>query len=247
MSEAIIVAFKDVSFAHGNFQVLENVNLEVKEDELFCIVGPNGGGKTTLLKLILGLLTPDRGSVRIFGSSPTHVRYRIGYVPQYAQHDPQFPVTVMDVVLMGRVEERWGGPYSRQDKDAARRVLEQVDLADLSRRHFHEVSGGERQRCLIARALACKPELLVLDEPTAHMDITAETKLHEILQRLNREMTMVMVSHDLNFVSHTVEKVACVNRRLVMHPTSEIDAEAFEGTFRRLALRKVRHDKCSAE
>lgn len=246
-SDVPILSLRDVSFAYTAVPVLDQVNLTVRAREIIAVVGPNGGGKTTLLKLILGLLRPDTGEVSVFGESPTAVQHRIGYMPQYAHHDPQFPVTVMDVVLMGRVERRWGGPYSRADREAARTALAEVQLEDLSGRLFNALSGGQRQRVLIARALTCEPELLLLDEPTANVDVVVERTLYEILRDLSPRMTILMVSHDLGFVSDMVQRVICVNRRVVMHPTSDITGEVIQDIYEEGGLRMVRHDRRGLE
>lgn len=231
MSGGKVIELEGVSFAYDGVPVLERADLAVEAGELICMIGPNGGGKTTLLKLILGLLKPDAGKVRVFGGDPVQARHRIGYTPQYAHHDPQFPATVMDVVLMGRLERHWAGPYSREDRQAAMEALEELGIADLSERLFKNLSGGQRQRLLVARALASQPDLLLLDEPTANVDVVAEERVYEILERLNERMTIIMVSHDLGLVSRIVDRVVCVSGCLRVHPTSEIDAELIRDMY----------------
>ena len=244
-----VICLHDVTFSYGGEPVLEDVNLSVGEREAVCIVGPNGGGKTTLVKLILGLLTPQRGEVRVFGQAPRRARLRAGYMPQHIQHDPQFPVTVMDIVLMGRLGQGgWGGVlgwHGRADRRAALDALAQVDMEGIERRPFAALSGGQRQRVLIARALACKPELLLLDEPTSNVDSLVEARLLDLLRELNRRMTIVMVSHDLGFVSGLVEKVICVNRRVVIHPTSQMTGQAIRDIYGG-EVRMVRHNEFSS-
>ena len=242
-----VISLDNVIFAYNAVPVLEHVDITVEAGEFISIVGPNGGGKTTLLKLILGLLRPAKGEVRVFGEPPVRVRRRIGYTPQHARYDPQFPVTVTDVVLMGRLEQRWAGRYAKRDKQAALEALDELGLRQVAAERFDALSGGQRQRVLIARALACAPELLLLDEPTASIDLAAETRLLEVLQRLNDRMTILMVSHDLGFVSNVVKSVVCVNRRVVVHPTSEITGEIIQELYGD-DLRMVRHDhRCSEE
>ena len=236
-----IVEFHDVSFSYGGAPVLEDVNLCLREGGYICIIGPNGGGKTTLLKLLLGLLEPTRGRVEVFGRPPQQARRLIGYMPQHGHFDPLFPVTVMDVVLMGRLGARWWGRYSRADADAAHLALEEMDLDDLARRPFAALSGGQRQRVLIARALACDPKLLLMDEPTANLDPEAEDEFYKLMRRLNQRLTVVIVSHDLGFVSQFVQSVVCVNRRVVEHPTSEIDSAHLRELYGR-DVRMVRHE-----
>lgn len=245
-----IVQLDGVSFAYGEVVVLEGVHLSIWPGEWVLVVGPNGGGKTTLLKLILGLLEPTAGQVRLFGQEPAKTRHRVGYMPQHIQFDSLFPVTVMDIVLMGRLGtpgRRPLGWYTRQDRQAAQEALAEVGLTGLENRPFAALSGGQRQRVLIARALCSRPELLLLDEPTAHVDPQAEGQLMEILQRLHRRMSIVMVSHDLGVVSPQIGSVLCVNRRLVVHPTTELTGEKIRQLYGE-DLRMIRHDhRCSPE
>ena len=240
------VSLDGVSFAYDAVPVVEDVTVTIDQGESICIVGPNGGGKTTLVKLILGLLTPDKGTVRVFGQSPRQARLRVGYMPQYAQHDLQFPATVMDIVLMGCLGKPglaglfgWHGAESRRD---ALDALDRVGMADFGRRKHAALSGGQRQRVLIARALASNPELLLLDEPTANVDTAGEDQLLEVLRGLQRELTIVMVSHDLGFVAGLVRKVICVNRRVVVHPTSRITGEVIRDLYER-DMRLIHHDE----
>lgn len=235
MSTHPVISLRNVTFSYGGPPVLENVSFDIPDRAAICMIGPNGGGKTTLVKLILGLLTPQQGDVRIFDQPPRLVRRRVGYMPQYMQYDPQFPVTVMDIVLMGRLGQRgvrglfgWNG---RADRNAAKDALRQVDLIDLRHRPLASLSGGQRQRVLIARALCGNPEMLVLDEPTSNVDTLVEARLLDIFRELNRRMAIVMVSHDLGFVSQIVKSVVCVNRRVVVHPTSQITGSAIEDIY----------------
>ena len=161
---------------------LENVSFTVPRGCSGCIVGPNGGGKSTLLKLLLGLLTPTAGTIRIFGRSPVEARSRIGYMPQYHKLDAAFPVSVLEVALMGRMRRNFWGRYTREDRQAALAALDEMGIADLEKRSFSALSGGQRQRVLIARALAGEPELLLLDEPTANIDPGAEEQFHGALE-----------------------------------------------------------------
>ncbi|MFQ6673021.1 MAG: metal ABC transporter ATP-binding protein, partial [Candidatus Tectimicrobiota bacterium] len=158
-------------------------------------------------------------------------RHRMGYMPQHAHFDPQFPVTVMDIVLMGRLGRRLGGWYATADREAALAALEEVGVADLAKRLFVSLSGGQRQRVLIARALCSEPDLLLFDEPTAHIDALVEAKLFETLQELTERMTVLTVSHDLGFVSSLVKSVVCVNRRVVAHPTSDITGDVIQELY----------------
>jgi zinc transport system ATP-binding protein len=237
---AIVVT--DLWFSYDGYPVLENVNLSIPHGDFVSVIGPNGGGKTTLLKLILGLLRPSRGEVQVFGLNPEKARPRIGYMPQHAQLDPQFPATVMDVALMGRLGHgRSFGPYSKKDKDVVVKALDQVGLRDLYKKPFSSISGGQRQRLFIARALASEPDLLLLDEPTANLDVVMEGGLYELLRTLSQNLTVVMVSHDLGFVSSLVKSVICVKCQVASHPTSELTAEIIDEMYG-APMRIVRHD-----
>ncbi len=242
-----IIRIENLSFAYEREPVLEDVTINIAEKDFVSIVGPNGGGKTTLLKLILGLLTPTRGSLRIFDLPPERARPRVGYMPQYAQLDPQFPVTVLDVVLMGRLGiGRVVGPYRAVDRRVAQRALGEVGLADVGRRPFSTLSGGQRQRVLIARALACEPDLLLLDEPTSNLDIGIQDDFYELMRHLSERFTVILVSHDVGFVSKFVRTVVCVNRTVSVHSTSELAGDAILALYGR-DVRMVHHDHCRHE
>jgi zinc transport system ATP-binding protein len=236
------VLLENVSYSYNGAPAVQDANLKISENEFVSVVGPNAGGKTTLLKLVLGLLSPNRGTVRVFGRSPQEICSRIGYVPQYANLDRLFPVTVMDVVLMGRLGRKTLlGPYRKSDRRAAEEALRSVGLFEFRRNSLFSLSGGQQQRALIARALASRPDLLLLDEPTASLDLVFEKELYELLEKLNENMTILLVSHDLAFVTRLVEKVVCVNRRVVIHPTSELTGETIREVYGG-DLRMVRHD-----
>ena len=240
----IAIQLDNVSFAYEQNTVLESVDLQIAKNEFCWIVGPNGGGKTTLLKLILGLLKPSAGKVQLFGEEAKNARPRIGYMPQQVSLDLRFPVTVMDVVLMGRLGGNgWHGRISRADIVAAESAMDQVKLTDQSQLMFSELSGGQQRRMFIARALACEPELLILDEPTANIDQVLQREFYLMLERLHGSMTVLMVSHDPSFVSRFVKQVLCVNRKVEMHPTSEVSAERMGEWYSGRDVRIVRHDK----
>jgi zinc transport system ATP-binding protein len=239
------IEINDLSFSYNGVPVLEDVNLKVEHGEFATIVGPNGGGKTTLLKLLLGILKPGKGDITVLGRSPEKARLKMGYMPQHADLDPQFPVTVMDVVLLGRLGGRLGGRYSRTDRQLAWKALEEVQLASVAQNPFNRLSGGQKQRALIARALCCNPEMLLLDEPTANIDPEVEENLLTILQELNRRMTILLVSHDMGFVSRVVKSVICVNRQVLIHPTSRVDGTLIKDVYGDDYC-MVRHDhRCS--
>ena len=241
LAEEPIVSFRKVNFSYDGEPVLADVSFDIRREEFVSVVGPNGGGKTSLLLLTLGMLKPMSGTVQVFGCPPERERSRMGYVPQFTRFDPLFPVTVMDVVQMGRLGRFSTGPYRGEDRAAAFSALEKVGLPELRRRPFSALSGGQRQRLLIARALATEPEILLLDEPTANVDRLATEKLYELLVELNRSLTIVMVSHDIGIVSKFVSNVLCVNRTVVMHPISQFTGEMLSQLYGgESAL--VRHD-----
>lgn len=231
---AAIINIENMSFGYESPLILENVNLTLQELDFISIVGPNGGGKTTLLKLLLGLLLPTKGHIHVFGLPPALARFRIGYVPQHVHLDLQFPVSVMDVVLMGRLGHgRVFGPYPRADKAVAEQALAELGLADRRHQPFSALSGGQRQRALIARALASHPDLLLLDEPTANLDMVSERELYELLRVLNRRLTVILVSHDLDFVSEHVRTIVYVKRTVIARPVSDLSAELIRELYQR--------------
>jgi zinc transport system ATP-binding protein len=206
--------------------VLDDITLRIEPREFLGIIGPNGGGKTTLLKIMLGLLKPASGTITVFGLPPAQVRTRIGYVPQHARIDPSVPASVLDVVLTGRLSQSsWGPRYGRCHAEAAMRALAQTGTDNLARRAIGTLSGGQRQRVLIARALVSDTQLLLLDEPTAGVDAHVERRLTDLLHRLNETMPIVIVSHDVSFVSTHLKRVACLNRRMTCHAAHEISWE----------------------
>ena len=232
------LVIEGLSFAYDSQWVLRDINLRVARGEFIGLIGPNAGGKSTLLKLILGLLEPFAGRVRVLVHPPRQARRRVGYVPQYPSFGRDFPITVEEVALMGRLGcGPLFGPYRPADRVAARRALAEVEADALRARPIGTLSGGQMQRVLLARALAGQPELLLLDEPTANIDHRVEGEVFELLARLQTRMTILVVSHDIAFISRYVHRVACLNRTLVCHATARIDAT----TIDRLYGEGVRH------
>lgn len=211
---------------------LEDVSLAIGARDFLGVIGPNGGGKTTLLKILLGLLEPRQGTVTVFGRRPAKVRQRIGYVPQHASIDPSVPATALDVVLMGRLRlSSWGPSFSRAHTAAAEDALALTGTLDLAERPIAELSGGQRQRVLIARALAAEAELLLLDEPTQGVDLHREREVLELLEHLNETMPIVMVSHDVHLVAAHLKSAVCVNRTLERYAAEEVSPEIIERMY----------------
>ncbi|MCD4840431.1 MAG: ABC transporter ATP-binding protein [Methanosarcinales archaeon] len=229
---ADVVVIKDVWVHYDSIPVLEEINLVIKEHDFLGIIGVNGGGKSTLLKVILGLVKPSKGTVRVFGDTPQISRKYIGYVPQYSLFDLEFPVSVWEVVLMGRLGHTGlFKRYSEDDKKAALDALAKMDMLEYKDRQVGKLSGGQQHRVFIARALAANPKLLLLDEPAAGIDTIIQEEFYELLEKLKTKMAIVLVSHDISAVSVYVDKIACLNHRLYYHDSKELTAEDLEATY----------------
>ncbi len=226
---------RGVDFSYNGQQALSGVDLTIREKDFIAVIGPNGGGKSTLLKLILGLLTPDQGTITIMGGTPRAYSSALGYVPQNVHINENFPITAMDVVLMGCLD-----PANRQrqprrtramEHEEAMETLARLHMADHSQKKIGELSGGQRQRVFIARSLMTRPRLLLLDEPTASIDTKGQADFYELLEDLNTDVAILVVSHDLFIVSNYVKSVACVNQRLHYHPHEEITGQMLETMY----------------
>ena len=227
-----VISLDHVWAGYPQTPVLEDINLTVNDLDFVGLIGPNGGGKTTLLKVLLGLLKPQQGTVEILGKSVKQGRRYIGYVPQLLELDRNFPITVKDVVSMGRLSKgKLFRRYNKKDREIIRRSLEQVDMTDKGDRPIGELSGGERQRVYIARALASEPKILLLDEPTANVDSRIQSSIYELLRELNQSITIVMISHDLGAVSSYVKTVGCLNKTLHYHNDKQITPQMIEATY----------------
>ncbi len=213
-----IIQLRNVGFDYENTRALSDINIDIARGEFIAVIGPNGGGKTTLMRLILGLLSPTQGEVRIFGEQPGTYPTRIGYVPQHSNTSPGFPASVEQVVLMGLAQgntiggKRRGIRYSREERAQAEHAMRRAGVLDLHKRRLNELSGGQRQRVLIARALITRPELLILDEPLSNIDPYGRQCILETLTGLDSQTTVVMVSHDLGITANAVTGIIAVNR-----------------------------------
>jgi len=227
-----LVTLENVSFAYNGSPVIEGVSLSIHSGDFTAMIGPNGGGKTTLLKLILGLLKPDRGTIRVMGTSALAAAPGIGYVPQNVNINNSFPVTALDVALMGKHEPKKRWPrYSAADREEALAALARLKMAGHANTRISNLSGGQRQRVFIARALVTDPQLLLLDEPTASIDTRGQSEFFNLLKELNRDISILVVSHDLLVISRYVKSVACVNKSLHYHDEAEITGEMIEAMY----------------
>ncbi len=226
-----IISLKNLYVYFDNIVSLEDINLSIKQNTFLGIIGPNGGGKTTLLRVILGLIKPDRGEVRVFGKTPEEGRKFIGYLPQYTIFDHTFPLNVFEVVLMGRYRGIFKD-YSKEDKAAVINALKTVGMFEFKDRQIGRLSGGQLQRVFIARAIVREPKLLLLDEPTASIDPEMQSAFYDLLLKLKEKMAVVLITHDVGAVSVYVDEIACLNRRLFYHGPKEEGLDKIEEMYR---------------
>ncbi len=227
-----VIDIQNLSFAYHHSLVLENVNLQIQERDFAAVIGPNGGGKTTLVKLILGLLTPDQGKIRVFGRPPREASPDIGYTPQDTEINSSVPMSTEQAVLMGCM--RGGGGWRRfsaSDREMVREALTQAGAEKLATKQVAELSGGQRQRVMLARALVTRPRLLVLDEPTANVDSQGQSEFFDFLQKLNDQVTIMVVSHDLMVLSSHIKSVVCVSKQVHFHDRPEITSEMLSAAY----------------
>lgn len=236
-----VVTARNLSFAYDTAAVLQGVNFTAYAGEMIAVIGPNGGGKSTLIKLILGLIEPTQGSLHVLGKRPSVARGEIGYVPQYTHFDTRFPISVREVVLTGCTRPVFGR-HTKADKAAAAGALERVGLSDRALDSFAELSGGQQQRVLIARALVSDPSILLLDEPTANVDAFMSDRFLELVVNLATDRTVFFVTHDTGYVSEESDRVFCINRSLVEHPVAALRQDLVHATYSQ-PVRKVLHNK----
>lgn len=237
------VAIQNLFTGYNGEAVIRDVSLKIYKADFIGLIGPNGGGKTTLLKSILGLLEPQAGSIRVMGKNPRAGRAQVGYVPQFSVFDSDFPISVRDVVLMGRLSNRrLLKPFNQEDTRIAEEKLAWVEMLDQKDRALRELSGGQRQRVYIARALATQPALLLLDEPTISVDFDSRRKIYQILHEINQQgVTILLVSHDLNVISSYVKTIGCLNRELYYHGEKEITSEMLAAGYKNCPVDLIAH------
>ena len=221
------IELKNVNIKFNVNPVLKDINLTIEENDFMAIIGPNGGGKSTLLKIILGILKPDSGEVLIFGKKPEDARQLMGYLPQKVSFDHDFPIDVYHTVLSGRYRGLFKG-HTKDDEIAVIKALKDMNMFDLKDRQISRLSGGQMQRVFIARAIVREPKILLMDEPMASIDPEMQNSFYSLLSRLKNKMTIILVSHDVGTVSTQVDKIACLNSTLYFHGPVEDAAEGLE-------------------
>jgi len=220
------ISIKNLNVNFNGFEILKDVSIEIPQKEFLGIIGPNGGGKTTLIKAILGLIKPISGQILVMGKQIKEAKNIIGYVPQYNSFEKDYPISVFDVVKIGTIGKNFNNVTSEINN-----ALKLVEMYEFKDRLINELSGGQKQRILIARALVSNPKILLLDEPTASVDTKSGRNFYELLKELNKDITIVMVSHDIGVLSQYVNKIACLNKNLVYHDSKEISVEMLEQTY----------------
>lgn len=232
MKEQLLIQLKDVSASYGDKQVLHDVNLNVYDYDYLGVLGPNGGGKTTLMRLILGLMKPDTGSISYYKDSKPVERLSIGYLPQYNQIDRDFPISVQEVVRSGLDNRRHlFGHLSPNEKRHLESTLQRMELSELRHKPIGSLSGGQVQRALLARAIVSCPDVLILDEPNTYIDKRFQEQMYQMLHDLNKECAIILVSHDIASTLQNVKHLACVNHTLHYHEHTDLPQETLEEHF----------------
>lgn len=222
--------------------VLKNISLDVFQNDFLGVIGPNGGGKTTLLKTVLGLVNPASGSISFFRDGVKADKMNIGYLPQINQIDKKFPISVHDVILSGMtIQRNIFSPYSKEQKNRVGEVAKQMGLEKLLDRPIGALSGGQLQRALLGRAIIDNPDLLVLDEPNSYVDKRFETNFYKILEDINKDTAIILVSHDVGTVISLVKNIACVNEGLHYHSGTNISTNWLEETYSSCPIEIVGH------
>ena len=227
-----LIELKGITAGYENKIVLRNISLDVWENDFLGIIGPNGGGKTTLLKVILGLLAPKEGTLRFFQGEKETRELKIGYLPQMSLIDRKFPISVHEVIASGLAAEkpRFRG-YRPEQLQRVDEVIRQMGLEKLQKRSIAELSGGQLQRVLLGRSIVSRPQVLILDEPNSYVDKRFESKFYPLLSEINKESAIILVSHDIGTVLSMVKNIACVNETLHYHPGADVSADWLDKTY----------------
>ena len=227
-----LIDIKHVTASYGTKTVLRDISLNIWENDFLGIIGPNGGGKTTLLKVILGLLSPVSGNIRFFKGEKEVSSLKIGYLPQMNNIDKKFPISVREVIASGLAAEKPRfKSYTPSQQQRVEEVLHQMGLEELSKRAIGELSGGQLQRVLLGRSIVAKPEVLILDEPNSYVDKRFESRFYQLLEEINKESAIILVSHDIGTILSMVKNIACVNESLHYHPGADVSEEWLNGHY----------------
>lgn len=208
----VIIDLSNIAFSYHSQPFLHDINLKVYENDFLGVIGPNGGGKTTLIKIILGLIQPDQGQIRVLGQSPQAARKQIGYLAQYEELDLDFPINVMETILLGRLDGKLGYHYNQKDHHIASTMLEKLNLDELKDKTLDQLSGGQLQRVFLARALTTEAKILILDEPLNNLDAHSREEFYNALDQLKDAITIIVIDHNLEMLSKHVNRVACINK-----------------------------------
>ncbi|MGO1527614.1 MAG: metal ABC transporter ATP-binding protein [Senegalia sp. (in: firmicutes)] len=223
-----IIEVNNLTVNYGSVTALDNINIKIKKGEFLGIIGPNGGGKTTLLKSLLGLIKPTAGEVKINNKKP------IGYVPQFSNFDRNFPIKVLDVILLGKLKGKikFLHKFKKEEVKRAEEIMESLNILEFKDRQISQLSGGQLQKVLIARALIMDPEIMILDEPTASLDANAKTDIYNLLKKLNEDKTVIVVSHDIGVINSYIDTVACLNKTMHYHgDDTKLGKETLENVY----------------
>jgi len=228
------IKIENLTFSYDSFNtILEDINLSISVKDFVGIIGPNGGGKSTLLKIILGIIKPKSGTVKVLGKNAKFSKGQVGYVSQFTGFCKKFPISVKDIVLMGRLArtENLCYKYSKEDKQIADNLMNEFGIYQLKDRQIGSLSGGQLQKTLFARALAMQPEILILDEPTSGVDISSKEQIYQKLNEINKKITIIMVAHDIGMICSYVKEIACLNRKLYYHGQPELTNELIKDVY----------------
>lgn len=228
-----MIYIRNLYVHYGSSPALSNINLQITKNDFLGIIGPNGGGKSTLLKALLGLVTPSSGTIRILGQKPKEASKYLSFVPQFSKFNTTFPIDVWGVVSSGLLPRKlkYFHKYTNSDKEKVKSILETLDIYSLRKRQISELSGGQLQKVLIGRALVSDPQVLLLDEPTASLDTRARHEIYSLLKEINKDMTIIMVTHDLSILASHVKNIACLNNILHYHGEVLLTDEIMDATF----------------
>ncbi|MCX8059251.1 MAG: ABC transporter ATP-binding protein [Spirochaetes bacterium] len=223
----LLIEFSNVYYyfsKYDEYPILEDISFNIFKDDFISIIGPNGSGKTTLAKLFLGIYKPSSGSIKYFRDNNLVNDINISYVPQFLNYDPLYPILAIDIVLSGRLKKKkFVNFYKKDDIEFAYQILKELKIENLAKKSFKELSGGQKQKILIARALASKSEVIILDEPTSNLDRETQIFIYEKLQKLKEQNTIILISHDIDIVPEISDKIFCLNRKLIMHQAKNIN------------------------